>query len=77
YSGGGIATTWAAQVQPSYAPELNVAGMAVGAPVPDFAAAIMGTSLAVVDRVIGPPSLAKSNHGAPVCRTCEGMQFGA
>ncbi|MFE3441578.1 lipase family protein [Nocardia sp. NPDC059180] len=40
YSGGGIATTWAAQVQPSYAPELNVAGMAVGAPVPDFAAAI-------------------------------------
>ncbi|WP_431957764.1 lipase family protein [Nocardia lijiangensis] len=41
YSGGGIATAWAAEVQPSYAPELNVAGMAVGAPVPDFAAAIM------------------------------------
>ncbi|WP_435590858.1 lipase family protein [Nocardia sp. bgisy118] len=41
YSGGGIATTWAAQVQPTYAPELNVAGMAIGAPVPDFAAAIM------------------------------------
>ncbi|MEV6062322.1 lipase family protein [Nocardia asteroides] len=40
YSGGGIATAWAAEVQPWYAPELAVAGMAIGAPVADFAAAI-------------------------------------
>ncbi|MFC7446918.1 lipase family protein [Rhodococcus daqingensis] len=40
YSGGGIATSWAAEVQPTYAPELRVAGMAIGAPVPDFATAV-------------------------------------
>ncbi|MBF6453275.1 lipase family protein [Nocardia cyriacigeorgica] len=40
YSGGGIATAWAAQVQPDYAPELNVAGMAIGAPVVDLMAGL-------------------------------------
>ncbi|WFD34147.1 hypothetical protein MCUN1_000983 [Malassezia cuniculi] len=30
YSGGGLATGWAAQLQPSYAPDLNVAGWAMG-----------------------------------------------
>ena len=30
YSGGGHATTWAAELQPSYAPELNVKGAAAG-----------------------------------------------
>jgi pimeloyl-ACP methyl ester carboxylesterase len=34
YSGGGQATGWAAQLQPSYAPELNVVGWVAG----DFAA---------------------------------------
>ncbi|PWV71056.1 secretory lipase [Nocardia neocaledoniensis] len=40
YSGGGIATAWAAEVQPWYAPEIPIAGMAIGAPVADFAAAL-------------------------------------
>ncbi|WP_081880902.1 lipase family protein [Prescottella defluvii] len=35
YSGGGLATGWAAEVQPSYAPELNVRGIAVGSPLSD------------------------------------------
>ncbi|MEY2477217.1 MAG: triacylglycerol lipase [Actinomycetota bacterium] len=30
YSGGGQATTWAAELQPAYAPELNVVGIAGG-----------------------------------------------
>ncbi|MGW5109393.1 lipase family protein [Nocardia sp. NPDC004123] len=30
YSGGGAATAWAAQIQPSYAPELSFAGAAIG-----------------------------------------------
>ncbi|MGV9823084.1 lipase family protein [Nocardia xishanensis] len=30
YSGGGIATSWAAALQPSYAPELALAGAAIG-----------------------------------------------
>ncbi|MFB7878757.1 lipase family protein [Nocardia sp. NPDC056064] len=40
YSGGGVATSWAAEVQPRYAPELRVAGFAIGAPVQDLEAAI-------------------------------------
>lgn len=35
YSGGGMGTGWAAEVQPAYAPELNIKGMAMGAPVTD------------------------------------------
>lgn len=30
YSGGGLATAWAAQLQPDYAPELNVVGASAG-----------------------------------------------
>ncbi|MCM6777352.1 lipase family protein [Nocardia sp. CDC159] len=33
-SGGGLATGWAAEVQPRYAPELNLAGASIGTPVP-------------------------------------------
>lgn len=40
YSGGGVATTWAAELQPRYAPELNLVGAAAGAPVADLAGAI-------------------------------------
>ncbi|MGH9245404.1 MAG: lipase family protein [Acidimicrobiales bacterium] len=39
YSGGGQATTWAAELQPSYAPELNVRGVAAGGVPADLAAA--------------------------------------
>ncbi|MEU1431950.1 lipase family protein [Nocardia sp. NPDC005746] len=41
YSGGGIASAWAAQEQPRYAPELNLAGTAAGAPVGDPRAAML------------------------------------
>ncbi|MFJ4654618.1 lipase family protein [Nocardia sp. NPDC088792] len=44
YSGGGIASTWAAEMQPSYAPELDIAGIAAGAPVPDLIAALKSVS---------------------------------
>lgn len=47
YSGGGLASAWAAQVQPTYAPELNVRGFALGSPSPDPAA--------VVHRLNGTP----------------------
>jgi hypothetical protein len=39
YSGGGLATGWAAELQPSYAPELNVAGVASGGTPADLGAA--------------------------------------
>jgi len=39
YSGGGLATGWAAELQPSYAPELKIAGVASGGTPADLAAA--------------------------------------
>jgi len=36
YSGGGFSTAWAAELQPSYAPELNVVGSAEGGVPADF-----------------------------------------
>jgi Secretory lipase len=36
FSGGSLATGWAAQLQPTYAPELNFAGAALGSTIPDI-----------------------------------------
>lgn len=36
YSGGGLATAWAAEVSSSYAPDLNLVGVALGSPVGDL-----------------------------------------
>ncbi|KAJ6789534.1 hypothetical protein PWT90_03115 [Aphanocladium album] len=36
YSGGSVASMWAAELQPSYAPELAIAGAAVGGTVPNI-----------------------------------------
>jgi pimeloyl-ACP methyl ester carboxylesterase len=41
YSGGGMATSWAAEVAPQYAPELNLIGAVLGSPVGDMASALM------------------------------------
>jgi hypothetical protein len=41
YSGGSLATGWAAQVQPTYAPELNIRGAALGGFVTDLSAALV------------------------------------
>ncbi|MFI5780993.1 lipase family protein [Nocardia sp. NPDC051570] len=35
YSGGGMGSGWAAEMQPGYAPELNIKGVALGAPTSD------------------------------------------
>ncbi|MBO2448968.1 lipase [Actinomadura barringtoniae] len=40
YSGGSLATGWAAEMQPSYAPELNVKGVAAGGFATDLRAAL-------------------------------------
>jgi pimeloyl-ACP methyl ester carboxylesterase len=39
YSGGGLASSWAAELQPGYAPELSVAAVASGGTPADLAAA--------------------------------------
>ncbi|MGH3642478.1 MAG: lipase family protein [Mycobacterium sp.] len=41
YSGGGMATSWAAEMAPTYAPELNVVGAVLGSPVGDMASALL------------------------------------
>ncbi|MGK8490093.1 lipase family protein [Nocardia asiatica] len=41
YSGGGLATAWAAEVAAQYAPELNIVGAVAGSPVGDPAAAFV------------------------------------
>jgi hypothetical protein len=40
YSGGGLATSWAAQLHPGYAPELDIVGVASGGTPADFEAAV-------------------------------------
>jgi hypothetical protein len=40
YSGGGLASAWAAELQPGYAPELTLAGVAEGGVPPDLAAVL-------------------------------------
>lgn len=39
YSGGGLATSWAAEMAPEYAPEIDLVGAALGSPVGDPASA--------------------------------------
>ncbi|MBF6179503.1 lipase family protein [Nocardia otitidiscaviarum] len=41
YSGGGLATSWAAELATDYAPELDIVGAAAGSPVGDPAAAFV------------------------------------
>ena len=41
YSGGGLATSWAAEMAPEYAPELRIVGAALGSPVGDPASAFI------------------------------------
>lgn len=36
YSGGSMATAWAAEIQPTYAPELRIAGAAIGGTTPNI-----------------------------------------
>ncbi|AXK85065.1 Secretory lipase [Nocardia farcinica] len=64
YSGGGIATGWAAQEQPGYAPELTLAGAALGAPVGDFRAGIATANGKPVDGALLPVALMGMAEGS-------------
>ncbi|MFC9434531.1 lipase family protein [Nocardia sp. NPDC057030] len=44
YSGGGLVTGWAAQVQPTYAPELAIAGAGYAAPATDAASVVQANN---------------------------------
>ncbi|WP_433662383.1 lipase family protein [Nocardia sp. CA-128927] len=67
YSSGGMAGGWTAEMQPTYAPELNVKGVALGGPTPDLRAILhVNGSLAASVIGIGISSLqtAYPNFGA-------------
>ncbi|WP_141692295.1 lipase family protein [Nocardia brasiliensis] len=53
YSGGGFATGWTAELQPSYAPELNITGAAYGGPGPDINAALFTTNGGPFSAIVG------------------------
>lgn len=42
YSGGGLATGWAAEVCGDYAPDLNIVGAVLGSPVGDLGHTFLG-----------------------------------
>jgi hypothetical protein len=65
YSGGGIASGWAAQEQPSYAPELHLAGAALGAPVGDFRAGIRSANGQPIGGALIPVALMGMVQNSP------------
>lgn len=65
YSGGGIASGWAAQEQPRYAPELNLIAAALGAPVGDFRAGLRSANGTPIGGALVPIALMGMMQGAP------------
>lgn len=71
YSGGAIASSWAAEEHPTYAPELRITGLAMGAPERDPIAslkAVNGTPLAGLIPLVLGAVLKDEPHLAPVLR---------
>ncbi|KAL3952786.1 hypothetical protein ACCO45_012729 [Purpureocillium lilacinum] len=60
YSGGSVVTGWAAELHPSYAPELNIAGAAVGGTVPDLMNAVTAMNNGPFAGIIPPGVLGLS-----------------
>lgn len=67
YSGGGTASTWAAEMAPVYAPELNVAGALLGAPAAQPGALVRKHSGRFASGLI-PPVLAAMMRAHPSAR---------
>lgn len=67
YSGGAIASSWAIEVQPSYAPELNIKGAAFGAPERDLEASLRAVSGHLLGGLI-PLALSSIEKDSPAFR---------
>ncbi|QXQ12659.1 lipase family protein [Skermania piniformis] len=72
YSGGAIASSWAVEEQPGYAPELNIVGAAIGAPVRDLPAALRSVDGALLGGLIPVGLGAISKDSAEFARTVAG-----
>ncbi|MCW4354143.1 lipase family protein [Hoyosella sp. YIM 151337] len=64
YSGGAIASSWAIEEHPSYAPELNIQGAAFGAPERDLEASLKSANRALLGGLI-PIALAAIGKDSP------------
>lgn len=64
YSGGSLATEWAAELQPTYAPELNFAGAALGGLVPNITS-IVDTINKSAFAGLAPAGIMGLAHGYP------------
>lgn len=64
YSGGAIASSWAVEEQPGYAPELNIVGAAIGAPERDLEASLRAANQKLLAGLI-PIALASMGKDSP------------
>ncbi|KAJ6441539.1 secretory lipase [Purpureocillium lavendulum] len=69
YSGGSVATNWAAELQPAYAPELKIAGAAVGGTVPNI------TNVTVIDKHLKPQYVEKFHKPLKQCLVADAAEF--
>lgn len=67
YSGGSIASGWAAELQPTYAPELNIAGAALGGPVPYVSSALNTLNKGPIGGLV-PSGITGLSHEYPVLK---------
>lgn len=67
YSGGAIASSWAIEEQPTYAPELNIKGAAIGAPERDLAASLKSVNFTPLAGLI-PIALGAIGKDSPAFR---------
>ncbi|RMI29454.1 lipase family protein [Nocardia stercoris] len=65
YSGGAITSAWAAQEQPHYAPELNLAGAALGGPVGDMGTGIRAANGTPVGGALVPVAMMGMMQDSP------------
>ncbi|KJZ72217.1 hypothetical protein HIM_08359 [Hirsutella minnesotensis 3608] len=62
YSGGSLATGWAAELQPTYAPELKIAGAALGGLVPSIQTVIQMVNKSLFAGLLPPGMIGLANQ---------------
>ncbi|RFU77839.1 lipase, secreted [Trichoderma arundinaceum] len=71
YSGGSLASAWAAELQPSYAPELKIAGAALGGTVPNITTVLSEINKSLTAGIIASGFVGLSNQYPQVNKILE------
>ena len=61
YSGGGLTSEWTAELQPTYAPDINIVGIALGGLVPNLSASTEYVNGGLFSS-LGPPGIVGLSH---------------